>query len=166
MPATGQRALQRALLDVGRGELGHAADDGPFVEECLNAGNPRLVRYKNMAWCVGAVNRWYLGADGKLPWLFTLSCDTLKSLLEKKGWYYPFKPDGTFVPQPGDLIFFDWDHDQDRDHVSIVKEWHPEGGYVLTVGGNERRKGYPDQVRVQDRRLSFLSGFGQVPDSP
>jgi hypothetical protein len=52
--------------------------------------------------------------------------------------------------------------------VSLGKAWRKaeSHGYVLTVGGNERRKGYPDQVRVQDRRLVFVSGFGQVPDAP
>ena len=47
--------------------------------------------------------------------------------------------DNSYVPQPGDIIFFDWDVDdlgQDGqvDHVGIVEK--VEEGFVYTIEGN------------------------------
>ena len=45
--------------------------------------------------------------------------------------------DNNYVPQPGDIIFFDWDNDGvegERDHVGIVEK--VEYGYVYTIEGN------------------------------
>lgn len=40
----------------------------------------------------------------------------------------------TETPQPGDLIFFDWDHDGHANHVGIVESF--EAGIVHTIEGN------------------------------
>ena len=45
--------------------------------------------------------------------------------------------DRNYIPQPGDIIFFDWDNggqDGSRDHVGLVEK--AENGYVYTVEGN------------------------------
>lgn len=45
--------------------------------------------------------------------------------------------DRNYVPQPGDIIFFDWASDGQngsRDHVGLVEKC--ENGYVYTVEGN------------------------------
>ncbi|MDR1357761.1 MAG: CHAP domain-containing protein [Coriobacteriales bacterium] len=39
-----------------------------------------------------------------------------------------------YSPQPGDIIFFDWQGDGESDHVGIVE--YVEGGYVHTIEGN------------------------------
>lgn len=48
------------------------------------------------------------------------------------------------TPEPGDLIFFDWDQDGGRDHVGIVSA--VDGDKVFTIEGNSsdlcRRKRY------------------------
>lgn len=42
---------------------------------------------------------------------------------------------GSYVPQTGDIIFFDWDGDTSTlDHVGIVQ--YIENGYVITIEGN------------------------------
>ena len=46
--------------------------------------------------------------------------------------------DNSYIPNPGDIIFFDWD-DEDGlngqpDHVGIVEK--VENGYVYTIEGN------------------------------
>jgi len=45
---------------------------------------------------------------------------------------------GSYSPQPGDVIFFDWDtsggQDGAPDHVGIVEK--VEGGVIYTVEGN------------------------------
>ncbi len=49
-----------------------------------------------------------------------------------------------YAPNPGDLIFFDWDSSGDTDHVGIVER--VENGTIYTVGGNSSS---PDAVRQQ-----------------
>lgn len=58
--------------------------------------------------------------------------------------------DRHYVPQPGDIIFFDWyeegvGQDGVRDHVGIVEK--VENGYVYTIEGNSgdkcKQKRYP-----------------------
>lgn len=42
--------------------------------------------------------------------------------------------DGSYVPMPGDIIFFDWGANGDVDHVGIVE--YVENGVVHTIEGN------------------------------
>ena len=56
--------------------------------------------------------------------------------------------DNRYIPQPGDIIFFDWDNDGEdgeRDHVGIVEK--VEYGYIYTIEGNSGdacvRRAYP-----------------------
>jgi len=56
--------------------------------------------------------------------------------------------DNRYIPQPGDIIFFDWDNDGEdgeRDHVGIVEK--VEYGYIYTIEGNSGdacvRRSYP-----------------------
>lgn len=42
--------------------------------------------------------------------------------------------DNTYIPNPGDIIFFNWDGDSLVDHVGIVEK--VEGGRVYTIEGN------------------------------
>lgn len=42
--------------------------------------------------------------------------------------------DGSFTPEAGQIIFFDWEGDGETDHVGIVERC--EGGIVYTVEGN------------------------------
>ena len=50
-----------------------------------------------------------------------------------------------YTPQPGDIIFFDWQQDGTCDHVGIVER--TDGGRIYTIEGNSlnmcRRKSYP-----------------------
>jgi len=39
-----------------------------------------------------------------------------------------------YLPQPGDIIFFDWNQDMVPDHVGIVEK--VEGGVIYTIEGN------------------------------
>lgn len=53
--------------------------------------------------------------------------------------------DRNYIPQPGNLIFFNWDNDEWVDHVGIVEM--VENGYVYTIEGNSgdacRENRYP-----------------------
>ena len=42
--------------------------------------------------------------------------------------------DNTYIPNPGDIIFFNWDGDSLIDHVGIVEK--VENGKIYTIEGN------------------------------
>lgn len=65
--------------------------------------------------------------------------------------------DRSYTPNPGDLIFFDWDSSGDADHVGIVER--VENGTIYTVEGNS---GSPDAVRQQNYPVGWrqIRGYG------
>ena len=42
--------------------------------------------------------------------------------------------DSGYLPQPGEIIFFDWNGDMVPDHVGIVEK--VDGGVIYTIEGN------------------------------
>ena len=89
-----------------------------------------------VSWCedqCGYIN------DGKAP-SFALVSDGSNWFMDRGQW---LGPDAT--PEAGDLIFFDWEQDDSRDHVGIVTG--VADGMVFTVEGNSsdrcRQKRYP-----------------------
>ena len=63
--------------------------------------------------------------------------------------------DSSYVPSPGDFIYFDWDPDGSPDHVGIVE--YVEDGQVHTVEGNSG-----DRVRRSryDLDSAVIFGYG------
>jgi len=63
--------------------------------------------------------------------------------------------DSSYIPSPGDYIFFDWESDGISDHVGIVER--VEGDYVHTIEGNSS-----DSVRRRTYRLDSVRivGYG------
>lgn len=62
-----------------------------------------------------------------------------------------------YEPQPGDLIFFNWDEESDADHIGIVES--VRDGWVNTIEGNSGR-----QVRRQSYALNDtqIMGYGNT----
>lgn len=89
-----------------------------------------------VSWC--ADQSGYL-TSGVLP-KFSLCSDGVKWFQDKG----QFK-DGSYVPAPGDIIFFDWGEDGTIDHVGIVES--VSKGNVNTIEGNSgdkvKRHSYP-----------------------
>ncbi|MDR2672501.1 MAG: CHAP domain-containing protein [Coriobacteriales bacterium] len=63
-----------------------------------------------------------------------------------------------YSPQPGDIIFFDWQGDGESDHVGIVE--YVEGRYVHTIEGNSS-----DAVNRRTYSISSnaIEGYGFMP---
>ena len=61
------------------------------------------------------------------------------------------------MPEPGDLIFFDWEGDGDRDHVGIVTA--VRNGKVFTVEGNSSDRCRQKRYSLDD---PFILGYGQI----
>jgi hypothetical protein len=58
-----------------------------------------------------------------------------------------------YVPQPGDIIFFDWQQDGETDHVGIVEDC--DGSTVRTIEGNSN-----DRVRRNAYSINSSSIYG------
>ena len=63
--------------------------------------------------------------------------------------------DRYYEPSPGDIIFFDWEPDNDCDHVGIVEKC--EGGFVYTIEGNSGDKCLQNRYYVGS---SQIFGYG------
>jgi hypothetical protein len=64
-----------------------------------------------------------------------ISCGAGIRGLKKKG----YKQVAVKDAQPGDIIFFDWEHDHDPDHTGIVLKNNPKKGTVVCREGNTSR---------------------------
>jgi cell wall-associated NlpC family hydrolase len=58
----------------------------------------------------------------------------------------------SYIPSPGDIVFFDWGGDGISDHVGIVES--VDGEYIHTIEGNTsdsvaRRTYRPDSASIQ-----------------
>ena len=101
-----------------------------------------------VSWCADQSG---LIANGNVP-KFSLCSDGVSWFQGKNKW----RSGGT-TPTAGMIIFFDWDHDGNTDHVGIVEKC--EGGRVYTVEGNSG-----DQVRQRNYAVDYASimGYGVI----
>ena len=67
---------------------------------------------------------------------------------------------GGYSPKPGDVIFFDWDHDRVLDHVGIVESC--DGKTVTTIEGNS---GNACKRLTYRRGAACITGYG-IPAYP
>ena len=101
-----------------------------------------------VSWCADQSG---LIASGNVP-KFSLCRDGVSWFQGKNKWQ-----SGGTTPTAGMIIFFDWDHDGNSDHVGIVEKC--EGGRVYTVEGNSS-----DQVRQRNYAMDYASimGYGVI----
>ena len=94
---------------------------------------------------------------GCRTWIAALSDETYN--------LYRSAEDESFIPRPGDLVFFDWEGDGLSDHVGLVAEIIPASGEepakLKTIEGNSG-----DQVRyhVYEQNDPVLLGYGMLPE--
>lgn len=101
-----------------------------------------------VSWCADQSG---LIASGNVP-KFSLCSDGVSWFQGKNKWQ-----SGGTTPSAGMIIFFDWDHDGNSDHVGIVEKC--EGGRVYTIEGNSS-----DQVRQRNYAVDYSSimGYGVI----
>ena len=68
-----------------------------------------------------------------------------------------FKWRTDYVPQPGDLIFYDWNDNNESDHVGIV--WKVENNNVYVIEGNYSTK-KSVAVRAVLTNWEYIRGYG------
>lgn len=103
-----------------------------------------------VSWCACFVS-WVANESGNLNVTvpkFSLVEDGISWYKNKGRWR-----DKSYIPKYGDLIFFDWNNDNDPYHVGIVKK--VEKGKVYTIEGNSK-----DECREKSYQLNSKSIFG------
>jgi hypothetical protein len=65
--------------------------------------------------------------------------------------------------KPGDLVFFDWDHDGEQDHVGIVTMNDVANKVLHTIEGNTSDISHSNGgiVQVKNRNYSVVMGVGR-----
>ena len=110
--------------------------------------------------------RWY-GYSSRVAWCACFvswcgeQCGYIESGIMSKFSYCPtgvqwFRSQGQWAdrsatPEPGWIIFFDWDYDSISDHVGIVE--YSDGGMVYTIEGN---------ANDTCRRLAYTAGIRKI----
>ncbi len=73
----------------------------------------------------------------------------------------------TYLPAPGDLVFFDWDQDGSADHVGFVCEvteaTENETAKIRTIEGNKSDCVKYDSYDADD---GSILGYGELPENP
>ena len=101
------------------------------------------------AWCVVFV--WYVFREAGASALFydggkTASCTAVYDWARKAGLLVPVAQ-----AQPGDLVIFDWQHNNDPDHIGICTS--VQGSTIYTIEGN-----VGDAVKACERRPGDVCG--------
>ena len=97
--------------------------------------------------------------DSVIPY----NCHCLKMIreLKERGLYRHW--DTGYTPKPGDLIFFDFDMDEDAEHVGIVRGVDPERGWIYTIEGN--RYDYVEHFTLTKDDYAII-GYCELPENP
>lgn len=171
------------LLDIARGELGYTEEARGRTKYGEWAGDPYAqwcAEY--LCWCVDQVDQQhgtsllknvyprYSGSNTGRDW-FIREGRYVCRWGNIDGWGYQwlkgeedFITTGSYIPQPGDWVFFTWDDDRDTDHVAMVEycTQDEEGNVTIHVlEGNA-----PSKVQRQEYKLTYtrILGFGTVHD--
>ena len=155
--------LRTSVVNQAKAWLGYSEASGKHKEiiDTYNAHKPLARKYKvkyTDAWCatfVSAVSI-KLGYTKIIP--TECSCNKMIALLQKIG---AWNEDDSRVPNPGDLMFYDWEDDGKgdntgrSDHVGIVEK--VVGNKITVIEGN-----YKQSVtrRVLSVNGKYIRGYG------
>ncbi len=148
-----EEILRVAGSQVGTLERGHNRGGATKYQQAFGRGPE--------PWCADFVSWVYsqAGKDTNAPY-----CPTFVQQLKRQGRWK-----GHANPEPGDLVFFDWDGDGSPDHVGIVKSVNGDGT-ITTIEGNttnpknQEQEGVFERSRKYDKRgrRDLVLGFGGV----
>ena len=172
------------LLEVAAGEVGYREGEHGYSKYGEWAGDPYAqwcAEY--LCWCVdqvdqqhgthllGQVYPLYSGSNTGRDW-FIRQGRYIVRWGNLEGWGYQWLRNedsyittGSYIPQPGDWVFFTWDSDRDTDHVAMVEYCtRDENGNVQlhVLEGNT-----PVEVKraVYDLTYTRILGYGTVHDA-
>ena len=141
--------LRNRILDLAQGEVG--------TVEATNNNDGDVAKYPGYfgrgpeSYCANFVS-WVLSNAGARTDFF--NTETMKN-----AWVNDGKWKGLSNPQPGDVVWFDWDRDGVTDHVGLVKSINADGS-IHTIEGNTGGPGGREGVWEADRGYDVIAGFG------
>lgn len=129
-----------SVLNNLRSWLGVHEPDHAFIVDIynnffdVNGHRPRgyRVTYRD-AWCATGLSSAIIEAGGGFDYPLECGCQEMIGLYEDLGQYFSR---GSFDPQEGDIIFYDWQGDGHADHVGIVEE-NNDGALVVIECNND-----------------------------
>ena len=133
------------IIEIARKEIGNKGGEKYWRWYGFNQRENRCAIF--VSWCAnesGIINN-------TIP-KFSLCTDGVKWYKDHNKW-----ENKSYIPQTGDIIFFDWNGDGHVQHVGIVEK--EENGKVYTIEGNSN-----DEVRNKSYSLNNKSiyGYGSV----
>ena len=170
------------LLETARAELGYREERG-YTKYGEWAGDPRAEWCAEfLCWCVDQVDQahgtsllntlWplYGGTNTGRDWFITRGRYVCRwGYID--GWGYQWlrgeksfvRPE-SYIPQPGDWVFFTWTTDRDTDHVALVEYCTEDFFGEITVHVIEGNN--PDRVQRSSYPLTYnrVLGYGTVND--
>ena len=172
------------LLAVAKTQLGYTEstanyvvmEDGESVKGYTRYGAWYGIPYGD--WCAMFVSFCLNYADIPTEYISrSAGCQSWIEMLSGRADGYKdfdlYREAGEYIPLPGDLIFFDWDKDDDADHVGIVAEYIEavcdEDGVmetpaqIKTIEGNSSEK---VQYVTYDADNIYIMGYGMLPENP
>lgn len=155
--------LRNTIVKQAQSWLGCKESNGTHkaIIDVYNAHTPLARGYKvkyTDAWCAAFVSAVAIKAGYTAIIPTECSCDKLISLFKTMGCW---KEDDSYVPGPGDYIFYDWqdsgagDNTGSSDHVGIVEK--VSGTTITVIEGN-----YSDMVKRRTMTVNgrYIRGYG------
>ena len=172
------------LLDIARGEIGYTEGPHGYTKYGEWSGDPYAQWCAEfLCWCVDQVDQRYGTAllDQVYP-LYSSSNVGKQWYIEHgrylvrwgnlEGWGYQwlkressFITTGSYIPQPGDWVFFTWTNDLNTDHVAMVEYCTRAKDGSVTIHVIEGNT--PSSVKRTTYPLTYgrILGFGTVHDA-
>ena len=171
------------LLEVASGEVGYTEGAHGYTKYGEWAGDPYAQWCAEfLCWCVdqvdqqhragllGEVYPLYSGQNSGRDW-FIRQGRYIVRWGNLEGWGYQwlkgeetFLTTGSYIPQPGDWVFFTWTSDTNTDHVAMVEYCTADDEGNVTVHVIEGNT--PSSVQRAEYPLTYkrILGFGTVHD--
>ena len=144
------------ILDVARSWIGKNEADGShkYIIDLYNSHKPLAVNYVvkyDDEWCATTISALsiYCGYTDIIP--TECGCQRMIELFKKKGCWIE---DESRVPNPGDIIFYDWDDNGKGDN----KGWADHVGIVEKVSGNSITVIEGNRNNAVSRRVLMVNG--------
>ena len=140
-----------ANSQVGYVEVFNWTKYGQWYKDLFNAPG-----FATTEWCAMFVS-WCASEAGVPQHLFPYHayCPTGRQWFISRGLYQR----NGYAPKAGDVVYFDWDYDDDVDHVGLVVGYDPSTGHVTTVEGNTGN-GPGVERHTYPYNWGYINGFG------
>lgn len=145
------KTIREQIVEIASKEIGQ-------TESPANSNNTKYGKWfglPGVAWCGIFVSWVYAQAGkplGKIGFLKGFAgCQTAV-------FHFGKTKEFTQEPQPGDIVFFDWNGDGRYDHTGIFVKWTTKGKTFETIEGNTSATNQSNGGNVERRSRNFVKG--------